>query len=138
MASFNINAQKTQKVILLYGDFTYKKGDGEITITNEKNVLKIPVKSIISGANLFGDVKQDKYQGSLLLRGDGKLASQVRDFLKTGKDSRQGVFNANSWGINPPPCPPGQPECPPKAGLIAHFFETNLGSPIEVISLPAN
>jgi hypothetical protein len=127
---------QTQRVVLLYGDFTYNNGDSVIVFTHENKNLEIPVDAIISGATLFGDSKKSIFQGSILL--NEKSVPQIRDFLKQGNNLSVGNLVHKFWGINPPPCPQGtgQPECPPKTGIVAHFLDINLQSPVEAFSLP--
>jgi hypothetical protein len=129
---------KTQKVVLLYGNYMYQQGKENIIFTNGKEELKIPFSSLIDGKSIAGDAKEGLHLGALLLKDDKKTTPQILDFIK-----KQGDFSPISLTngvkqpdlVNDPPCPPGQPKCPPRPGLSAIFFDMNVGASISLWSM---
>ncbi len=125
----------TQKVILLNGNYFYKKGGENVIFTNGNQELKIPFSSLVDGKSLFGD-SQGNHLGALLLKDDPTIASTINDFMKIdGKTSAISLTNGPGQPdiVNDPPCPPNQ-KCPPRHGVTATFMEVNLNSNISVSS----
>ncbi len=125
----------TQKVILLNGNYFYKKGDENVIFTNGNQELKIPFSSLVDGKSLYGD-SEGNHLGALLLKDEPKIALAISDFMKIdGKSSAISLTNGPGQPdiVNDPPCPPNQ-KCPPRHGITATFMEVNLGSNISVYS----
>ena len=126
-------SEVTQKVILLNGNYFYKKGDENVIFTNGNQELKIPFSSLVDGKSLYGD-SEGSHLGALLLKDEPKIASAISDFMKLdGKSTTISLTNGPGQPdiVNDPPCPPNH-KCPPRHEISATFMEVNFGSNINV------
>lgn len=136
-SSAKVAAITTQKVILLYGNYSLVNNDKDIKLTNGNKSLLLPVSSLLDGKALFGDNKTNKFQGSLLFKDEGTTYTQISDLLKASTGSS---YSANkldptgSQGItiprNPPGC--GTGACPGIEMFQMSTFEINVAVPINI------
>jgi hypothetical protein len=126
----------TQKVVLLYGNFSIVNNNKDIKLVDGNNSLLIPVSSALDGKALFGSNPNNKYQGSLLFKDDGIISVQISKFLKLSGAgySANKLDPTGSVGIIPPLNPPGcgVGGCPGKPSYQMHLFEVNVALPIYV------
>lgn len=136
----NANSAKTaavvtQKVILLYGNYALVNKDATVQLVDgNKNILQLPVSSLINGKALFGDNKTNKFQGPLLFKDDGTTYKLISDFLKLSGsgysadkltlDGTQGIVIPR----NPPGC--GVGGCPGMPSFQMLTMEVNIAVPI--------
>jgi hypothetical protein len=127
----------TQKVILLYGNYSIVNNDKDIKLTNGNKSLLLPVSSLLDGKALFGDNKTNKFQGSLLFKDEGTTYIQISNLLKvsTGTSySANKLDPTGSQGIviprNPPGC--GVGGCPGMPSFQMSTFEINVAVPINI------
>jgi hypothetical protein len=135
-SSSKVAAVTTQKVILLYGNFSLANNNKDIKLSDGNNSLLLPVSSALDGKALFGDAKNNKFQGSLLFIDQGTTYTQISNFLKLSGAG----YSANkldpslATGIVPPLNPPGcgVGGCPGMPSYQMHTFEINVAVPINV------
>ena len=135
-SSSKVAAITTQKVILLYGNFSFVNNNKDIKLVEGNNSLLIPVSSALDGKALFGSNATNKFQGSLLFKDDGIISLKISKFLQLS-----GVgYSANSLNptgsvgiilpINPPGC--GVGGCPGKPSYQMYIMEVNTATPMNV------
>ena len=127
-------AVATQKVILLYGNYSLVNKDATIQLVDGKNTLQLPVSSLINGKALFGDNKTNTFQGPLLFKDDGTTYKLISDFMKLSGsgyaadklvlDGTQGIVIPR----NPPGC--GVGGCPGMPNFQMLTMEVNIAVPI--------
>lgn len=124
----------TQKVILLYGNYSLVNNNQSIKLTDGNNSLLLPVSSLLDGKALFGSNATNKFQGSLLFKDQGTTYTQISNFLKLAGARYSGskLMPDGSQGIvipkNPPGC--GTGACPGIEFYQMHTFEVNIAIPI--------
>jgi hypothetical protein len=124
----------TQKVILLYGNYSIVNNDKDIKLSDGNNSLLLPVSSLLDGKALFGSNATNKFQGSLLFKDQGTTYTQISNFLKLAgvRYSGNKLLADGSAGIvvprNPPGC--GTGACPGIELYQMHTFEVNIAIPI--------
>jgi hypothetical protein len=136
-SSSKVAAVTTQKVILLYGNYSLVNNDKDIKLTEGNNSLLLPVSSLLDGKAMFGDAKNNKFQGSLLFKDQGTTYTQIYNFLKlsgsgfsTNKLLPDGSVMGTTIPRNPPGC--GVGGCPGMPSFQMHTFEVNIAVPITV------
>lgn len=133
-SSARTTAITTQKVILLYGNYTLIKSNTLIQLADGNNILQIPVTALLDGKALFGSNTTNKFQGSLLFKDEGTTYTQISNFLKLvgARYSGNKLMPDGSQGIviprNPPGC--GTGACPGIEFYQMHTFEVNIAVPI--------
>jgi hypothetical protein len=126
----------TQKVILLYGNFSLVNNNKDIKLVDGNNSLLIPVSSALDGKAIFGSNAYNKFQGSLLFKDDGIISVKISKFLKLSGAgySANKLDPIGSVGIvlpfNPPGC--GVGGCPGKSSYQMYLMEVNTATPINV------
>jgi hypothetical protein len=124
----------TQKVILLYGNYSIVNNDKDIKLSDGNNSLLLPVSSLLDGKALFGNNATNKFQGSLLFKDQGTTYTQISNFLKLAGARYSGnkLLPDGSAGIfvprNPPGC--GTGACPGIEFYQISTFEVNVAVPI--------
>jgi hypothetical protein len=135
-SSSKVAAITTQKVILLYGNYSIVNSDKDIKLSDGNNSLLLPVSSLLDGKALFGDAKNNKFQGSLLFIDQGTTYTQISNFLKLSGlgYSASKLDPTGSMGIIIPRTPPGcgVGGCPGMPSYQMHTFEINVAVPINV------
>ena len=127
-------AVTTQKVILLYGQYSLVNNDKDIKLSDGNNSLLLPVSSLLDGKALFGSNANNKFQGSLLFKDEGTTYTQISKFLQLAGARYSGnkLLADGSAGIvvprNPPGC--GTGACPGIELYQMHTFEVNIAVPI--------
>ena len=126
----------TQKVVLLYGNFSLVNNNKDIKLVDGNNSLLIPVSSALDGKALFGSSANNKFQGALLFKDDGVISLQISKFLKlsgTGYSANK-LDPAGSTGIvlpfNPPGC--GVGGCPGRPSYQMYTMDVDMVVPINV------
>jgi hypothetical protein len=126
----------TQKVILLYGNYSIVNNDKDIKLSNGNNTLLLPVSSLLDGKALFGSNANNIFQGSLLFKDQGTTYTQISNFLKLSGAgySANKLDPTGSVGIIIPRTPPGcgVGGCPGKPSYQMHIFEVNVAVPINM------
>ncbi|MDZ7900002.1 MAG: hypothetical protein U5N85_18495 [Arcicella sp.] len=129
-------AVTTQKVILLYGNYSLVNNNKDIKLVDGNNSLLLAVSSLLDGKAMFGDNKTNKFQGSLIFKDEGSTYTQISKFLKMSGAgySANKLDPTGSAGIviprNPPGC--GVGGCPGMPSYQMHTFEVNITMPIYV------
>ncbi|MEA5461834.1 hypothetical protein VB796_22380 [Arcicella sp. LKC2W] len=124
----------TQKVILLYGNYSLVKNNTLIELVDGNNVLQLPVSSLLDGKALFGDNATNKFQGPLLFKNEGSTYKLISSFLKLSGAgySANKLSPDGSAGIviprNPPGC--GVGGCPGMPSRQMLTMEVNIAVPI--------
>jgi hypothetical protein len=124
----------TQKVILLYGNYSLVKNNTLIELVDGNNVLQLPVSSLLDGKALFGDNATNKFQGPLLFKDEGSTYKLISNFLKLSGAgySANKLSPDGSAGIviprNPPGC--GVGGCPGMPSRQMLTMEVNIAIPI--------
>jgi hypothetical protein len=125
---------QTQKVILLYGNYSLINNNTLIELSDGANKLQIPVSALLDGKALFGDAIKNKFQGSLLFKDQGTLYAQINTFLQTAGARYSGnkLDPTGSQAITPPRTPPpcGTGQCPGLELYQVSTFEINVATPI--------
>ncbi len=109
----NVTPVPTQKVILLYGNYSMLSNNTIIEFADGNNKLQLPVSSLLDGKALFGNAANNKYQGSLMFKNEGTTYSQINAFLKSAGARYSGNKLSASGNasivppIAPPPCGTG-------------------------------
>lgn len=135
-SSAKVAAITTQKVILLFGNYSLVNNDKDIKLVDGNNSLLLPVSSLLDGKALFGSNANNKFQGSLLFKDEGTTYTQISKFMKLSGAG----YSANKLdptglaGIviprNPPGC--GVGGCPGMPSYQMHTFEVNIAMPIYI------
>jgi hypothetical protein len=135
-SSSKVAAVTTQKVILLYGNFSLANNDKDIKLSDGNNSLLIPVSSLLDGKAFFGSNANNIFQGSLLFKDQGTTYTQISNFLKLSGSgySASKLDPTGSVGIIIPRTPPGcgVGGCPGMPSYQMHTFEINVAVPINV------
>ena len=135
-SSARTTAVTTQKVVLLYGNFSLVNNNKDIKLVDGNNSLLIPASSALDGKALFGSSANNKFQGALLFKDDGVISLQISKFLKLSGVgySANKLDPAGSTGIvitfNPPGC--GVGGCPGRPSYQMYIMEVNTALPINV------
>jgi hypothetical protein len=126
----------TQKVILLYGNYSLVNNNQDIKLVDGNNSLLLPVSSLLDGKAMFGNASTNKFQGSLLFKDIGTTYTQISNFLKlaTGRYSSNKLDPSGSNAASPPKTPPpcGAGACPGISFYQMHTMEVNIATPINV------
>ena len=126
----------TQKVILLYGNYSLVNNNQTIKLVDGNNSLLLPVSSLLDGKAMFGSNANNIFQGSLLFKDQGTTYTQISNFMKLSGAgySANKLDPSGSAGIvipkNPPGC--GVGGCPGMPTYQMHTFEVNIAMPIYV------
>ncbi len=126
----------TQKVVLLYGNYSIVNNDKDLKLVDGNNSLLLPVSSLLDGKALFGSNPNNKFQGSLLFKDDGVVSVKISKFLKLSGAgySVNKLDPTGSAGIviprNPPGC--GVGGCPGKPSYQMYIMEVNVATPINI------
>lgn len=126
----------TQKVILLYGNYSLVNNNQTIKLVDGNNSLLLPVTSLLDGKAMFGSNANNIFQGSLLFKDQGTTYTQISNFMKLSGAgySANKLDPSGSAGIvipkNPPGC--GVGGCPGMPAFQMHTFEVNIAMPIYV------
>jgi hypothetical protein len=127
----------TQKVILLYGNYSLVNNNQTIKLVEGNNSLLLPVSSLLDGKAMFGSNATNQFQGSLLFKDQGTTYTQIYNFLKlsgSGFSSNKLLPDGSVMGTtiprNPPGC--GVGGCPGMPSFQMHTFEVNIAVPITV------
>jgi hypothetical protein len=101
-------APATQKVILLYGNYSMLSNNTIIEFADGNNKLQLPVSSLLDGKALFGNAASNKFQGSLMFKNEGTTYAQINTFLKLAGARYSGnkLSPAGTQAIVPPIAPP--------------------------------
>jgi hypothetical protein len=116
-ASCNNNTPKTQKVVLLQGDFMYDKANSTFVANTKDQKFVIPKDSVLGGTLLSRDTLKATFQLALLVKDNGAYAALC------GDNCPRIARNFDFLSITPPPCWEGG--C---RGIFAIYFE----SPVEI------
>ncbi|MEY4540010.1 MAG: hypothetical protein RLZZ306_1767 [Bacteroidota bacterium] len=135
-SSAKVAAITTQKVILLFGNYSLVNNDKDIKLVDGNNSLLLPVSSLLDGKAMFGDAKNNKFQGSLLFKDEGTTYTQISKFMKLSGAgySANKLDPTGSAGIIIPRTPPGcgVGGCPGMPSYQMHTFEVNIATPIYI------
>jgi hypothetical protein len=135
-SSSKVAAVTTQKVVLLYGNFSLVNNNKDIKLVDGNNSILIPVSSALDGKALFGSNPNNKFQGSILFKDDGIISVKISKFLQLSGAgySANKLDPTGSMGIVPPLNPPGcgVGGCPGRPSFQMHIFEVNVALPINV------
>jgi hypothetical protein len=133
-SSARTSAITTQKVILLYGNYSLVNNNTTIELVEGNNVLQLPTTTLLDGKALFGSNTTNKFQGPLLFKNEGSTYKLISNFLKLSGAgySRNLLDPAGSLGIviprNPPGC--GVGGCPGMPSRQMYTMEVNIAVPI--------
>jgi hypothetical protein len=135
-SSSKVAAVTTQKVILLYGNYSLVNNDKDIKLVDGNNSLLLPVSSLLDGKAIFGNANTNKFQGSLLFKDEGTTYTQISKFLKmaTGRYSSNKLDPSGSNAANPPRTPPpcGTGACPGISLYQMHTMEVLIATPMAI------
>jgi hypothetical protein len=135
-SSAKVAAITTQKVILLYGNYSLVNNNQTIKLVDGNNSLLLPITSLLDGKAMFGSNANNIFQGSLLFKDQGTTYTQISNFMKLSGAgySANKLDPSGSAGIviprNPPGC--GVGGCPGMPSYQMHTFEVNIAMPIYV------
>jgi hypothetical protein len=128
----------TQKVILLYGNYSLVNNDQDIKLIDGNYSLTLPVSSLLDGKALFGSNNTNSFQGALMFKDQGTTYTQISNFLKLGGVagySANKLFPDGSAGIviprNPPGCGLGG-ACPGRMSRQMYTMEVNIATTMTV------
>jgi hypothetical protein len=131
-------AVTTQKVILLYSNYSIINKNQDIMLIDGNNTLTLPVTSLLDGKALFGSNNTNNFQGTLLFKDQGTTYTQISNFLQAGGVagySFNKLLPDGSAGIvvprNPPGCGLGG-ACPGRMNRQMYTMEVNIAVPITV------
>ena len=137
-SSARVVAITTQKVILLYGNYSLVNNNQDIKLVDGNNSLILPVSSLLDGKALFGSNNTNNFQGALLFKDQGTTYAQINNFLKLGGIagySFNKLLPDGSAGIvvprNPPGCGLGG-ACPGRMSRQMYTMEVNISVPMTV------
>ena len=126
----------TQKVILLYGNYSLVNNNQDIKLVDGNNSLLLPVSSLLDGKAIFGNASTNKFQGSLLFKDQGTTYTQISNFLKlaTGRYSSNKLDPSGSNAASPPKTPPpcGIGACPGISLYQMHTMEVLIAIPMAI------
>ena len=135
-SSARVAAITTQKVVLLYGNYSIVNNDKDLKLVDGNNSLLLPVSSLLDGKALFGSNPNNKFQGSLLFKDDGIVSVKISKFLQLSGAgySANKLDPTGSAGIVIPRTPPGcgVGGCPGRPSFQMYLMEINVGTPINV------
>ena len=135
-SSSRVAAITTQKVILLYGNYSLVNNNQDIKLIDGNNSLTLPVSSLLDGKALFGSNNTNSFQGALLFKDQGTTYTQISNFLKLGGVagySFNKLLADGSAAIVPPRNPPGcglGGSCPGRMSRQMYTMEVNIAIPI--------
>ena len=135
-SSARVAAITTQKVVLLYGNFSLVNNNKDIKLIDGNNSILLPLSSLIDGKALFGSNPNNIYSGALLFKNQGTIYTQLSNFLKlsgSGYSSNvldPGLFSIKTPPLNPPGC--GVGGCPGRPSFQMSTFEINIAVPVVV------
>ena len=126
----------TQKIILLYSNYSIVNNDQDIKLIDGNNSLTLPVSSLLDGKALFGSNNTNSFQGALIFKDQGTTYAQINNFLKLGGTagySFNKLLPDGSTGITIPRNPPGcglGGSCPGRMSRQMYTMEVNIAIPI--------
>jgi hypothetical protein len=136
-SSAKVAAITTQKVILLYGNYSLVNNNQSIKLIDGNSSLILPVSSLLDGKALFGSNNTNNFQGPLLFKDQGTTYTQIYNFLKlagAGFSSNKLLPDGSVMGTtiprNPPGC--GVGGCPGIISRQMYTMEVNIAVPIGV------
>ncbi len=135
-SSSKVATVTTQKVILLYGNYSLINNNKDIKLIDGNNSLILPVSSLIDGKALFGSNPNNIFNGALLFKNQGTVYTQLNNFLKlSGGGYSSNVLDPSLFSIKTPPLNPpgcGVGGCPGRPSFQMSTFEINVAVPVIV------